>query len=125
VLVPLSVTFVEQLHHAGAEGRWATAALFLPPALMFVTAALVIVGGALLLLLLLPTFSFLLWPFGILPTPAAALLTVSVVRAPTPSWRVVDLTTPAFGWRHSVHHHPAALVYVHDYLRDALAPADV
>jgi hypothetical protein len=90
--------------------------------LLAVTAAVVIVGGSLVLLLVLPVFSLLLWPFGIAPSAAAALLTVSVVRVPTPTWQVVTLRTrDASRWRHSLHRHRTALDCVRTYVHGALA----
>jgi hypothetical protein len=83
------------------------------------------VGGSIVMLLMLPAFSFLLWPFGIFPTTAAALLNVSVEEAPTPAWRVVSVQRRnATGLRHSLHEQPEALHYVGIYLRNALNARD-
>jgi hypothetical protein len=89
-LVPASIFWLDRLHQEADGARWVSAVATFPIAIAFSTGALMIVGGAVLLLLLLPALSFLLWPFGIFPTTAAPLLTVSVEQAPTPTpaWRV-------------------------------------
>lgn len=124
ILVPVSAWFLSRAHDAASTAQWMTLAVTLPPAMLLATAAMVIVGGSFVLLVLLPAFSFLLWPFGIGPTPAAALLKVSIERAPTPSWHLVDCRESGVsGWRHSVHEHRAALEHVARWINGAAGTA--
>ena len=124
ILVPVSAWFLSRAHDAATAAQWMTVAVTLPPAMVLATAAMVIVGGSFVLLMLLPAFSFLLWPFGISPTPAAALLTVSIERAPTSAWQVIECGRPGLsGWRHSVHEHRAAVEQVSAWLNRSAAPA--
>lgn len=120
-LVPMSVTFWQVLHDATTQRHWLLATVLLPLVIVLTTGALAIVGGAMLLLLLLPASSFLLWPFGIFPTAAAALLTVSVESSPTPAWRVIQLPRSSVvgsdDWRHSTHQNRAALEALSAYVR--------
>jgi hypothetical protein len=121
-LVPMSISWLLLVRDSAAGGRWFTVAATLPLAIVLATAAMVIVGGSLVLLLVLPVVSLLLWPFGIAPSAAAALLAVSVERLPTPAWQVVTvLRRDASRWRHSLHRHPAALDAVRNYLQAVLA----
>jgi hypothetical protein len=120
----LSVRWLSRARDAVEGGDW-TAIAVVPLALSVTIPPLVIVGGAVLLLLLLPACSFLLWPFGIFPSTAAALLTVSVAEAPTPRWTVKHVpgdTRP--GWKHSTHRNATALETVAAYLRDELTGVD-
>jgi len=121
ILVPVSLTLASQLRQAAIVSEWFTAAMLIPLTVMLVTAAIAIVGGAMMLLLLLPAFSILLWPFGILPTPAAALLNVSVTDVPAAAWRVIYIANRFGGWRHCVHQHAAALECVNEYVRHMVA----
>ena len=91
--------------------------------IVLATAALATVGGSVLLLLLLPTCSFLLWPFGIFPTTAAALLTASVEPSPSPAWTVVRVSPAAAApaeWKHSTYRNRAALDAAVTYVRSIL-----
>jgi hypothetical protein len=130
ILVPMSLALLGTAHEAATNEQWVTLSLSLPFALTLGTAALVLVGGSIVMLLMLPAFSFLLWPFGISPTTAAALLNVTVEDAPTPAWRVVSIqrrddllrrSGQVGRWRHSLHKQPEALHCIGVYLRDALA----
>jgi hypothetical protein len=126
ILVPMSISLVTFAQGAAADGRWFTVAATVPWAIMWITALIAIVGGSLLLLLVLPVFSILLWPFGIFPTVAAALLNVSVTPAPSSAWQVIEVDKRgAFGWNHSVHQQRDTLTCIHGYVRDALARASV
>jgi hypothetical protein len=123
VLSVFSVKWLWSLQDYAAAGDWEHAALILLPALMVSMTFVFVVGGAMLLLLLLPAFSFLLWPFGIWPTPSAALLRVSVEAAPAPTWDLIDLpdrgSAADFEWRHSTYADRAAIDAVCAYLRAA------
>jgi hypothetical protein len=123
VLVPMAMSFAKFAQDALDSGRWLTVAAAVPLAIVCATAAAVIVGGSLVLLLMLPVLSILLWPFGIFPTAAAALLIVSVRKSPTPSWQVIDVTKrDRFAWNHSVHQHRDTLDGVSRYVAGRLAP---
>lgn len=119
LMVPVSVTTAQWLFHAAEQRQWVSAAALVPVVIVFATGALATVGGAMLLVLLLPA-SFLLWPFGIAPTAAATLLSVSLESSPAPSWRVVDLPEASAravrDWRHSTHGNREALDALSVYL---------
>lgn len=116
----LSVRWLSRAYGAVEGGDW-TAVVFVPMAVAASLPPLVTVGAAVVLLLLLPACSFLLWPFGIRPTTAAALLTVSVVDAPTPRWSVRHVDGESRpGWKHSTHRNAAALDVVAAYFREEL-----
>ena len=122
ILLPMSLTLLSSAHAAANDEQWMTLAISLPFGVALATAGTVIVGGSFVLLLLLPAFSILLWPFGVRPTIASALLDVSVEQVPTPRWQMVSLERRHIaGWRHSLHEQPEALECVRDYLRGVLA----
>lgn len=114
VTVHVCVIWIPKLPGWMAGGEWLTMAFIVPLMILNVITATLTVGGSVLLLALLPALSFLLWPFGIAPTVAAALLTVSIENAPTPRWIVVHLRE---GGEHATYRDPAALDAVRTHLR--------
>jgi hypothetical protein len=116
-LVPATLAWISFGRQAWETGNWVVVAVAIPMTVTAGIPALVLVGGGLLLVLLLPALSVLLWPFGIRPTAAAALLTVSVEEAPTRDWMVIQVPGT-----HSTHQDPKALQAVADYLRAWAAP---
>lgn len=116
-LVPATFAWLSFGRQALDTANWAVLAVAIPMTVTAGIAALVLVGGSVLLVLLLPALSVLLWPFGIFPTAAAALLTVSVQEAPTPDWMVVQVPGT-----HRTHGDPTALDAVADYVRTTAAP---
>jgi hypothetical protein len=119
-LVSLSINLISNVRETAAGGHWALFAMMVPVAIVAATVAGVIVGGSVVLLMLLPAFSLLLWPCGISPTPAAALLRVFVRSVPAPGWQVVHCEEHVTSWGHSVHEQQAALECIDTYLRGVL-----
>jgi hypothetical protein len=122
-LVPASAFWLWLLSRGLESRQWLLFTVAIPMAIVSVTGALATVGGSVLLLLLLPACSFLLWPFGISPTAAAALLTVSIDESPSRRWKIVRLTRTSAattGWKHSTYANPLALAAACAYLRSVM-----
>jgi hypothetical protein len=125
IFVPLSISGLTLLYDAAEGGQWVGFSAGLAVTLVYLAAVVGILGAAMLLLLMLPALSVLLWPFGIFPTTAAALLAVSVEEAPTPRWNVVHVaengvSTPRI-WLHSTYSDQTSIDVVCSYLRQVIA----
>lgn len=106
---------------AARDGQWLVALGCGVVLVHFGVDTLAVIPGSLWLLPLMVGSWLPLLAFGILPTPAAALLTVSLDSAPGTRWRVIELPASSVlrqgGWQHSTPVNPAAIAAIGSWVR--------